>query len=749
MVEYPHGQVRAVTHYGVHGRRHRDRHRRDARGAGRDDAGDRVARATHRRDRLIPGRPAPAGRDDHRDHDRQERSCDRLDLRARPAASRAMPPDAGRSTTRSTTSSRPASVGSSGTTPSSGRPSASTTHDDQLGDGGREAVLAELAAERAHLAAGRGASTPPASRRRPGFERDLELHNVRRAIFDTDVLRIWERRSFALDTIGDGLFLLFARDHAPLAERLTAIAGRLEGVPQLPRGRRKTRATVPQVRLWQQHRDRDRGRAARLLRRDRRPPGTASSRRPSSAAGWRAPARPPRSRSSCTRTWLEGTLAGRHRRLADRPRAARRAWSPCGRSTASTPTRSSSSAGRSWPRRRRPARRRRARSTRTPTEAEVIDRVKSDQPGRLRGGARGLPRRDAPRARAPHRARPRDRARRRADRRRRRRPSTCATSSRSPPTSSRRRSIATRRASTSSRRRSTATPNAMREHNFASISNTSIHEAYPGHHLQLDAARRHPSLTRLMADAPEFVEGWGMYSRADDARARLRRRPALPRDHAHRRDLAGLPDHPRRPDAPRRADASTRRPTSSSSRPTSSGPTPAPRSQLVHLPPDLSPVVPARPDAAARACAPTSSAGSATRSRSRASTTRCCATARCRSASTAACWPARAPERRVQVIPAIDLEGGRSRIVYWPGAAAGIGAPTDRPDRIAERFVAMGATLDPPRRLRGGARRQPGQPRGGRGDRRRGSRSRSSWPAASIRPRRSSWRSRPARPGSC
>jgi uncharacterized protein (DUF885 family) len=53
---------------------------------------------------------------------------------------------------------------------------------------------------------------------------------------------------------------------------------------------------------------------------------------------------------------------------------------------------------------------------------------------------------------------------------------------------------------------------AIREHNRASISNTSIHEAYPGHHLQLDAARRHPSLTRLLTDAPEFVEGWGMYS---------------------------------------------------------------------------------------------------------------------------------------------------------------------------------------------------------------------------------------------
>jgi phosphoribosylformimino-5-aminoimidazole carboxamide ribotide isomerase len=47
----------------------------------------------------------------------------------------------------------------------------------------------------------------------------------------------------------------------------------------------------------------------------------------------------------------------------------------------------------------------------------------------------------------------------------------------------------------------------------------------------------------------------------------------------------------------------------------------------------------------------------------------------------------------MQIIPAIDLETGRSRLVYWPGAAAGVGAPTDRPDRIAETFVAMGAKL--------------------------------------------------------
>ncbi len=51
--------------------------------------------------------------------------------------------------------------------------------DDLFGDGSREAVLAELDAERAHLTAVEAidpAGLSPAA----SFERDLELHNVRR-----------------------------------------------------------------------------------------------------------------------------------------------------------------------------------------------------------------------------------------------------------------------------------------------------------------------------------------------------------------------------------------------------------------------------------------------------------------------------------------------------------------------------------------------------------------------------------------
>ena len=47
----------------------------------------------------------------------------------------------------------------------------------------------------------------------------------------------------------------------------------------------------------------------------------------------------------------------------------------------------------------------------------------------------------------------------------------------------------------------------------------------------------------------------------------------------------------------------------------------------------------------------------------------------------------------MQVIPSIDVKDGRSRIVFWPGVSTGVGAPTDRPDRIASHFVELGAPL--------------------------------------------------------
>lgn len=47
----------------------------------------------------------------------------------------------------------------------------------------------------------------------------------------------------------------------------------------------------------------------------------------------------------------------------------------------------------------------------------------------------------------------------------------------------------------------------------------------------------------------------------------------------------------------------------------------------------------------------------------------------------------------MQLVPSIDLQAGRSRLVFWPGAATGTGTPTDRPERIAQHFVGLGAPM--------------------------------------------------------
>ncbi|MDQ7778731.1 MAG: DUF885 domain-containing protein [Planctomycetota bacterium] len=52
---------------------------------------------------------------------------------------------------------------------------------------------------------------------------------------------------------------------------------------------------------------------------------------------------------------------------------------------------------------------------------------------------------------------------------------------------------------------------AMQEHNYAALKNMSVHEAYPGHHLQLVCANRNESLVRVFADGMELCEGWAHY----------------------------------------------------------------------------------------------------------------------------------------------------------------------------------------------------------------------------------------------
>ena len=52
----------------------------------------------------------------------------------------------------------------------------------------------------------------------------------------------------------------------------------------------------------------------------------------------------------------------------------------------------------------------------------------------------------------------------------------------------------------------------LREYNTRSIANLTIHEAMPGHYLQIAHSNRYPSILRAMLGSGPFVEGWAVYA---------------------------------------------------------------------------------------------------------------------------------------------------------------------------------------------------------------------------------------------
>ena len=289
------------------------------------------------------------------------------------------------------------------------------SEDHRLGDAGRDAVEHEIAADKAHLAAVE-ALDPAGLSAGARFERDLELHNVRLALFDADEVRRWERRSQAAGDIGDAVFALFARGAAPARRSgSTRIADRLEGVPAFL-AQARSRAVGPQVGLWQKVE----------LRYAKDLPGLFAEVREAAeeVLDARELARLDRA-IHVARTaledhiaWLDGTLADRDRGLAAGPRALRRAG-PAAR--VRRPGRGRDPRDRLGPaaheHRGAPRRRPRAGPRRGPAVRHRAPQ--GGPPGHLRGRPRGLQGRDAPLARLPHRARHRHDPGRRGHRRHR------------------------------------------------------------------------------------------------------------------------------------------------------------------------------------------------------------------------------------------------------------------------------------------------------------------------------------------
>ena len=378
--------------------------------------------------------------------------------------------------------------------------------DDQLGDPHRDAVEAEIAADKAHLSAVE-AIDPAQLSADARFERELEIHNLRLQLFQSDEIRQWQRRTTAAGELGDAVFALFARGAAPLSERLGHIASRLEAAPAFLTAAR-SRAEGPQVASWQRIDQRyvhdlpmlfDEVRAAADGVLDEA--GTARLDRAIEQA-----------KAALTEhdTWLAETVASG---TDDWPLGGER-YDELLRRRALDDLDADGILEIGWDQLRRNHEGRRAALRELGhdgDEASLIERLKSDHPATFEEALEAY-KDTMRRARAyliEH-----DLA-------------TIPDDERIEviPTPEYLRSVmpfaayfspaifdADKRGIYIVTPAVDDDPNAMLEHYYASISNTSIHEAYPGHHLQVAVGEHHPSLTRLMTDAPEFVEGWGMYS---------------------------------------------------------------------------------------------------------------------------------------------------------------------------------------------------------------------------------------------
>ena len=233
--------------------------------------------------------------------------------------------------------------------------------DDRWGDGSRDALLGELAAERAHLAAVE-ALDPAGLSATARFERDLELHNVRRsdlrhrgrADLGAPLDRARPDRRRALPRAGPRLRAALraprgahrtARGDPGLPGPASHPGGRAPGPPVA--GHRAGDGRGPAVVLR-----RHRGRRSRGPRRGRAGPPPAGRRDPPRRRSTRTPsgcAARSRARSTTGRSVASGTTSSSALRAFDGPRRRRH---PRARLRSS------------WPRTRPPASPPRVRSTR-------------------------------------------------------------------------------------------------------------------------------------------------------------------------------------------------------------------------------------------------------------------------------------------------------------------------------------------------------------------------------------------------
>jgi len=377
-------------------------------------------------------------------------------------------------------------------------------YDDRLSPGGREGIEKDIAFTKAALAAMDTFTNAELSPNR-ALDRDLVRHEANLALFDLTERRPWAGRSDAAESLGGALFPLFTRDYAPLNERLESIAGRLEAAPRFF-AETRDRVDHP-VRLWTE---------IDIQSGEMLPPFLETIIDAARAEGAPTPTVQRLERASAAAlTALEEHQAWLHDNVLPRATAdwvtGSEGFEEMVRLRALDATGDEILAVGQAMLAESHAQRDAICAEIDPslTPAEVGDRIKNDHPATfeeaLEEYRRAMDRaRDFVREHDLATLPPNDTLvvietptfirhlipfaayfePARFD------PVPQGTYIVTPP----------------------ETPEMMREHNYASISNTSVHEAYPGHHQQLAAAITNPSTVRLFSTSPEFAEGWAFYT---------------------------------------------------------------------------------------------------------------------------------------------------------------------------------------------------------------------------------------------
>jgi uncharacterized protein (DUF885 family) len=120
-------------------------------------------------------------------------------------------------------------------------------YDHLLPDGSRDALLEDIESIKGFRRRTEGIDESALSPQKR-VEREATLHSMNLGLYMSEVYRQWESRPTGIDTLGASLFRLYAREFAPLEERLGSITSRIQRMPKYLE-ESKTKVTKP-VKLW-------------------------------------------------------------------------------------------------------------------------------------------------------------------------------------------------------------------------------------------------------------------------------------------------------------------------------------------------------------------------------------------------------------------------------------------------------------------------------------------------------------------